>query len=95
MAGTERRLKYDTGVKGYIRQTREGGNQIMNSEQRVFEILALDNMELAVKQVKANKGSVGVDGMKVYELDKFVNSKEFRKILHLIEIGEYRPSQLK
>ncbi len=48
-----------------------------------------------MKQIKANKGSAGVDGMKVYELDKFVNSKEFRKILHLIEIGEYRPKPVK
>ncbi len=41
----------------------------MNSEQLMNEILALDNIELAVKQVKANKGSAGVDGMKVYELN--------------------------
>lgn len=67
----------------------------MNSEQLMNEILALDNIELAVKQVKANKGSAGVDGMKVYELDNFVNSKEFRNILHLVEIGEYRPKPVK
>lgn len=40
----------------------------MNNEQRMFEILGLDNIELAVKQVRADKGSAGVDGMKVYEL---------------------------
>ncbi|MFV0342071.1 MAG: reverse transcriptase domain-containing protein [Anaerocolumna sp.] len=74
---------------------RKCGNQIMNSEQLMNEILALDNIELAVKQVKANKGSAGVDGMKVYELDTFVNSREFRKIINLIEIGEYRPKPVK
>lgn len=34
----------------------------------MFEILALNNIELAVRQGKANKGSAGVEGMKVYEL---------------------------
>lgn len=67
----------------------------MNSEQLINEILALDNMELAVKQVKANKGSAGIDRMKVQELDEFVNSMEFRKVLHLLEIGEYRPRPVK
>ena len=59
------------------------------------EILALDNIDSAVKKVKANKGSAGIDKMKVSELDSFVNGNEFRKMMQLIRIGEYRPSPVK
>ena len=67
----------------------------MNSEQLMNEILALDNIDSAVKKVKANKGSAGIDKMKVSELDSFVNGNEFRKMMQLIRIGEYRPSPVK
>ena len=35
------------------------------------KILSKDNIDLAMKQVKANKGSPGVDGMSVDEMEAF------------------------
>ena len=33
------------------------------------KILSDDNIDLAIRQVKANKGSPGIDGMKVDEVE--------------------------
>lgn len=74
---------------------RKKPNQIMNSEQLMNEILSLGNIEDAVKQVKGNKGGAGIDGMKVKNLDKFVNSKEFRIMLEELKSGTYKPSPVK
>ena len=35
------------------------------------KILSEDNIDLAIRQVKANKGSPGVDGMSVDEMEAF------------------------
>lgn len=64
-------------------------NQLMN------EILDLSNISLAVKRIKSNKGSAGIDGMKVRELDKYVNSKEFPILLEKIRDGKYKPKPVK
>ena len=36
------------------------------------EILSRDNMKLALKRVKANKGAGGVDGIDTNEIDEYL-----------------------
>lgn len=67
----------------------------MNSEQLINEVLAHDNMKQAVKQVRANKGSAGIDGKTVEELENFMDSMEHRRISNLIKQGNYRPKPVK
>jgi len=42
------------------------------STKLLEEILSKENLAKACKAVKANKGTCGVDGMKVSELDKYI-----------------------
>ncbi len=70
-------------------------NIIDNQNQLMNEILDLDNILLAVKQVKSNKGSAGVDNMSIKDMIAYVNSKEFPKLLESIRKGEYKPSPVK
>lgn len=53
-------------------------------------ILSRENLLLAVKRVVDNKGSHGVDGMKVYELKSFLKAN-WLQIREEISNGEYRP----
>lgn len=58
------------------------------------EIVSRDNMNQAFKRVKANKGSHGVDGMKVDELLQYLkeNGESLRKS---ILDGKYRPNPVR
>ena len=57
-------------------------------------ILSRDNLNLAYKRVKANKGSHGVDGMKVDELLSFL--KQYGETLRQsILVGEYVPQPVR
>lgn len=49
--------------------------------QLLEEILSRDNMNLAYKRVKANKGASGIDGVTVEEIDEYVKA-------HWVEIRE-------
>lgn len=67
-------------------------NNVGEYSQRLLEkILESENLNLAYKKVRANKGSCGVDGMTVDDLLKFLkqNGKKLRK--QILE-GTYRPS---
>jgi RNA-directed DNA polymerase len=58
------------------------------------EILARDNMNLAYKRVKRNKGSHGVDGMSVNELLHFLKQNG-NKIRESILAGTYKPQPVR
>jgi group II intron reverse transcriptase/maturase len=58
------------------------------------KILDRDNLNLAFKRVKANKGSHGVDGMKVDELLQYLKQNGDQLRQSLLE-GTYRPSPVK
>ena len=56
------------------------------------ELISIDNIELAIKKVKSNKGAAGIDGMTVYELkDEF--DKRSEEIKSRILARTYRPKQ--
>jgi len=58
------------------------------------EILSKENLETAMKAVIANKGSAGVDGMRVDELPKFIE-EHGEEITERIRMRKYKPLPVK
>lgn len=54
-------------TKAYSKREREN-NEIIETSNLLDKILSRQNMFEALKRVVSNKGSHGVDGMKIYEL---------------------------
>lgn len=69
-----------------------GGNEYAN--MMLEAIFDRDNMNLAYKRVKANKGSHGVDGMRIDELLQFLKENG-NQIRQSILEGTYCPSPVK
>ena len=64
------------------------------STQLMERILSKENLKIAEKAVIANKGSAGIDGMKVEELSKFIEENG-QEIIEKIRNRKYRPSPVK
>lgn len=60
------------------------------STKLMEEILSAENLEAAKKAVIKNKGTCGVDGMKVEELDAFIQAKG-KEICDKIRSRKYKP----
>jgi RNA-directed DNA polymerase len=58
------------------------------------QLLARDNLLLALKQVERNKGSHGVDGMSVKSLRRYI-MEHWHDIRRSIETGTYEPSPVR
>jgi RNA-directed DNA polymerase len=73
-------------------------NNITNAdrqENRLLEkILRRDNLNKAYKQVKKNKGSHGIDGMKVDELLQYLRDNGDELIQSILD-GKYRPNPVR
>jgi hypothetical protein len=54
------------------------------------KVVERHNMPVALKQVRANKGSVGIDGMSVDELPDFLKA-HWPEIKDQLLDGSYRP----
>ena len=74
-------------------QAKERSKQFM-STQLMERILSKENLKIAEKAVIANKGSAGIDGMKVEELSKFIEENG-QEIIEKIRNRKYRPSPVK
>ncbi|MDP3058054.1 MAG: group II intron reverse transcriptase/maturase [bacterium] len=88
-------LEGNAGVRSIASMSGKEGNGDDGYASRLLErILDRDNMNLAYKRVKANKGSHGVDGMKVDELLQHLkrNGDQIRK--SLLE-GTYSPKPVR
>ena len=73
----------------------EGRNGVNECTRGLLEdILARDNMNRAYKRVKSNKGSHGVDGMKVSELLEYLK-RHGDQIRQSILAGTYRPQAVR
>jgi RNA-directed DNA polymerase len=59
-------------------------------EQLIEEVCERDNLRQAMKRVKANRGSAGVDGMKVGELPKYLE-QHWPAIGEQLLGGTYKP----
>ena len=73
-------------------ENRQDGNQ--NTGGLLEKILERDNLNLAYKRVKANKGSHGVDGMTVDELLQYLKQNG-EEIKQSILNGTYRPKPVR
>ena len=60
----------------------------------LIDVLNSENMQLAWKRVKANKGAAGVDGMKVDEFPSFMR-QHGNTIMQKLRDGSYSPSPVK
>ena len=58
------------------------------------QVLSRRNINRAIRQVRRNGGTAGVDGMKVSELEEFF-ATNFDKITNLIREGTYQPHKIK
>lgn len=62
-------------------------------ERVMEEICELDNLDRALKRVKANKGKPGVDGMTVHELESWF-AKHGKELIGALLSGTYMPCQV-
>ena len=68
---------------------KHGGTQVNPLEQ----ILSRENMLLAWKRVKANKGAAGMDGMSIEAFPEFARH-HWERIRSALEKGTYRPASV-
>src|SRR5215468_9658034 len=64
------------------------------AEQVMEEVCARENCKQALKRVKANKGSAGVDGMTVQQLPEFLR-QHWPAIREQLLSGTYRPQPVR
>ena len=64
------------------------------SEQLIEEVCERENCKQALKRVKANKGSPGVDGMTVQELPEYLK-QHWPAIREQLQSGTYKPQPVK
>ena len=79
-------------ISSTLEEDENGGNEYASG--MLEKILGPDNMNLAYKRVRANKGSHGVDGMKVDELLQYLKQNG-NQIRQSILGGTYRPSPVR
>ena len=74
---------------------RTSENNRTSAEQRLLEKIAGDeNLELAKKKVKANRGAGGIDGMTVNDLEEYFKENK-EKLKQLLLTGKYAPQPVK
>ncbi|MBP2645965.1 MAG: Reverse transcriptase/maturase family protein [Firmicutes bacterium] len=88
-------LKGNVGVPSISPMPERGRNGVNEYASGLLEkILHRDNMNLAYKRVKANKGSHGIDGMTVNELLQFLKQNG-NQIRQSILEGTYKPQPVR
>jgi RNA-directed DNA polymerase len=88
-------LGRNAGVRSNSTTSQSGENDGNEYPQGLLEkILDLDNLNLATRKVKANKGSHGVDGMSVSEFYAFLKQNG-NLIKQSIREGTYRPQPVR
>ena len=74
---------------------RTSENNRTSADQRLLEKIAGDeNLELAKKKVKANRGAGGIDGMTVNDLEEYFKENK-EKLKQLLLTGKYAPQPAK
>jgi RNA-directed DNA polymerase len=85
------------GRDGHERQTTAAGDENTGTRKDVVasvtmeEVLRTENVDKALRKVKSNKGSPGIDGMTVYELWEFLMSETWRQTKRALLEGRYKP----
>ncbi len=66
------------------------------SNHNLFEqVLRRENLQSAWKQVRANKGAAGIDGMTIEEFPAWAKSGEWALLVLELENGSYKPSSVR
>ncbi|KXG77761.1 group II intron reverse transcriptase/maturase [Thermotalea metallivorans] len=88
-------LRGNGGVQSNTPASQSGRNGTHGNEECLLErILHRDNLNMAYKRVKSNKGSHGIDGMEVNELLPFLK-KHGETIRQSILEGSYKPKPVR
>ncbi len=82
------------GARGESLAAREPTERPMFDENVMEEVVERHNLQAALKQVRANKGSPGVDGMSVDELPDFLKGR-WPEIKNQLLDGTYQPQVIK
>jgi RNA-directed DNA polymerase len=83
------------GVHNPVRITENNNTNASESKEGLLEkIASRDNLNQAFKRVKANKGSHGIDGMKVDELLQYLKENG-ETLKQSILDGTYRPNPVR
>jgi len=61
------------------------------SEDLLEQVLRGENLHRAWKQVRANKGAAGIDGMTIDGFPAWAKSGEWKKVVKELETGSYYP----
>jgi group II intron reverse transcriptase/maturase len=69
-------------------------NREKQTERLLEQILTPENLELAYRQVKRNKGAGGIDRMQVDELLPFLKEHQ-KELVQALRDGKYRPSPVR
>lgn len=69
-------------------------NRTKQTEGLLEQILTPENLELAYRQVKRNKGAGGIDGMQVDELLPYLKDHQ-KELVQALRDGKYRPSPVR
>jgi RNA-directed DNA polymerase len=72
----------------------QGAENPANTNQLMEEVCERENLKEALKQVKANKGSGGIDGMTVEELDDYLK-QHWPAIRERLFNGTYEPQPVR
>ena len=59
------------------------------------QVLQRENLQAAWKQVRANKGAAGIDGMTIEEFPTWVQSGEWALLVTKLENGSYKPTPVR
>ena len=88
-------LRDSAGALSISPASKRGRDDMQGVEEDLLErILSRDNLNLAYKRVKANKGSYGVDGMRVDELLPYLK-RHGETLRQRILVGEYTPQPVR
>lgn len=71
-----------------------GQPESIHTQALLAQVLARDNLQRALKQVRQNKGAPGIDGMTVDELPDYLRH-HWLKIRAQLEAGSYRPQPVR
>jgi len=74
--------------------TAASGNERPGTDRLMEEVVQRGNAKVALKRVKQNKGSPGVDGMTVDELPEYL-AKHWEEIREQLLAGTYQPKPVK
>jgi RNA-directed DNA polymerase len=92
--GAEGEARSESGVRAEPSVSSHRHESPTESGSVMREVLAADNLRVALRQVQANKGSPGIDGMTVEELPAYLQTHWLWIKEQLVQ-GRYRPQPVK